>query len=344
MAAADPTISACILARDEAERIEAALQSLQGWTDQILVIDNESEDDTVAVARPYADLLLTAPRSANFDAARNLAIDVATGGWIFYLDADERVPPRLGPMLRQFVRERGAAFAAVCIPFKHYFCGKWMEHSGWWPGYTRPQLLKKGCFRYNERLHSGVAVEGETHYFPAADPELAIVHHSYRDLDHYLEKLNRYTHGEAQNLLADGALHSWQAQLAEFVRDWQLYYEAGRADLDGMHGFVLAFMSGFYQFARRAKLWDLRRQRGELLAPDPVPTSLEEMLAFMSHVARHGAEPWLQAQRLQSPPSLAGKGAGGSGQSRPPPSPSYGGRRCSTRAAWRTARATRCSR
>src|SRR5436190_10520936 len=95
------TISACILARNEERRIEDALKSLLGWTEQILVIDNESEDGTVEIARRYGAVILTAPRAANFDAARNLAIEPAVGEWIFYLDADERVPARLGPVLRQ---------------------------------------------------------------------------------------------------------------------------------------------------------------------------------------------------------------------------------------------------
>jgi glycosyltransferase involved in cell wall biosynthesis len=291
-----PLISACILARNEEHQIEAALQSLTDWTDQLIVIDNESDDGTVTVARRYTDHILTAPRAANFDAVRNLAIDAAIGDWIFYLDADERVPSRLGAALRQLIQERGQEFEALCIPFKHYFCGKWMEHSGWWPGYTRPQLLKKGRFRYNERLHSGVEVDGRTQFFPAEDPDLAITHYSYDNLHHYLEKLNRYTDGEAKgSLWEDGASHSWQAQLAHFVHDWQVYYEHGRADLDGMHGFVLAFMSGFYRFLSRAKLWDLRRRRGELGVPEPVPTTLREMLEFMGRVAQEGAEPWLTA-------------------------------------------------
>src|SRR5207247_1674964 len=190
-------------------------------------------------------------------------IPQTTGAWIFDRGADERVPPRLGEALRRLVAEEGEQFEALVIPFKHYFCGKWMEHSGWWPGYTRPQLLKKSRFHYNERLHTGVEVDGRTRVFPADDPELAIVHYSYDNLHHYLEKLNRYTDGEAENLLADGASHSWQAQLAHFVADWQQYYERGRGDLDGMHGFILAFMSAFYRFASRAKLWDLRRREGE---------------------------------------------------------------------------------
>jgi glycosyltransferase involved in cell wall biosynthesis len=255
------------------------------------------EDGTVAVARRYTDRILTAPRALNFDAARNLAIEHARSGWIFYLDADERVPARLGETLRRLVREQGDQFEALLIPFKHYFCGKWMEHSGWWPGYTRPQLLKKGRFRYNERLHCGVQVEGRTLFFPADDPELAILHYSYDDLHHYLEKLNRYTDAEAESLLADGAGHSWQAQLAHFVQDWQQYYERGRADRDGMHGFVLAFMSAFYRFAARAKLWDLRRKGGETSA-EPVPRDLREMLEFMARVVQEGAEPWLEKTAL----------------------------------------------
>jgi glycosyltransferase involved in cell wall biosynthesis len=288
------TITACTLARNEAHRIEGALESLRGWTDQVIVIDNESQDGTVALAREYADLILSAPRAANFDAARNLAIPHATGDWIFYLDADERVPAALGPVLLRLVSEHGQEFEALHLPFRHHFCGKWMEHSGWWPGYTRPQLLKKGRFRYNGRLHSGVQVDGRSLYFPADDPGLAIDHFSYRDLGHYLAKLNQYTDGEAENLRADGASHSWEAMVAHFVHDWQVYYERGRGDRDGMHGFVLAFMSASYRFIARAKLWELRRARGELLGPEKGPGSVAELLDFMGRVAAEGAGRWLR--------------------------------------------------
>ena len=286
-------ISACILVRNEEKRIEDAIQCLQGWTDQIIVIDNESHDDTVAIARRYTEHILSAPCAANFDAARNLAIPEATGDWIFFLDADERVPAELGLILRQLVQEHGHEFEALVIPFRHFFCGKWMEHSGWWPGYTRPQLLKKGRFHYNDRLHSGVHVDGQTRFFPATDPQLAIAHYSYDNLHHYLAKLNAYTDGEAESLLVDGQSHSWQAMLAHFVQDWQICYERGRADLDGMHGFVLSFLSAFYRFASRAKLWDLRRQRGEISKTEPVPASIREMLEFMAQASQEGSHHWL---------------------------------------------------
>jgi glycosyltransferase involved in cell wall biosynthesis len=304
MSTIDATISACILARNEEGQIEEALRSLKPWVDQIIVIDNESEDRTAEIARRYADVVLTAPRTANFDALRNLARDVATGQWVFVLDADERVPPRLGKALRLLVQERGAEFEALFIPFKHYFCGQWIQHSGWWPGYTRPQLLKRGCFEYNPRVHSGARVSGRSLYFPADDPELAIIHYSYLNLRHYLTKANGYTDAEAEHLRTDGGSHAWQAQLANFVIDLQIYYERGRGDLDGMHGFVLAFMAGTYRFLARAKLWDLRRQRGELLGSDPVPSSVREMLEFMARVAQEGPAGWLEDGQYPRKPAV----------------------------------------
>lgn len=290
---ANDAISACILAYNEEKRIEEAIQCLQGWTDQIIVIDNESQDRTAEIARRYTEHVLTAPRVANFDALRNLAIEVATGRWLFYLDADERVPPRLGELLRRLVRERGDEFEAFHIAFRHHFCGKWIQHSGWWPGYKAPQLLKKGHFRYNERVHGGAEVFGHRYFLPADDLDLTMAHYSYDDLSHYLAKINPYTDAEAESLRADGALHSWQAQLAHFVHDWQLYYERGQGYRDGMHGFVLAFLAGVYRFLSRAKLWLLRSQQGELIGPEPVPSSAREVLEFMARVAQEGADPWL---------------------------------------------------
>src|SRR6185503_17615293 len=86
---------------------------------------------------------------------------------------------------------------------------------------------------------SGVSVAGPIISIPAAPPDLAIEHYSYDNLNHYLTKLNGYTDGEALAMHADRASHSWRAQIAHFVHDWQVYYERGRGDLDGMHGFVL---------------------------------------------------------------------------------------------------------
>src|SRR5262249_26145810 len=142
MARTDPTVCAVILARNEERQIEEAIRSVL-WADQVLLIDNKSEDRTVEIARLFTPHTLSVPASANVDAYRNLGAQHAGGGWVYFQDADERVPRRLPPVLRRLIAERGHEFDGLCLPFKHFFCGKWMEHSGWWPGYKGPQLVKR---------------------------------------------------------------------------------------------------------------------------------------------------------------------------------------------------------
>lgn len=287
-----PTISACILARDEERNIEEALRSLLGWSDQIIVLDNESRDRTAEIARQYADCVVSIPHPGEgriFDGLRNAAIELSCCDWIFYLDADERVPEGLGLALRKLIREEGDSFEALYIPFRHYFCGKWIKQCGWWPGYTRPQLLKKGRFRYNERLHSGVEVSGRSIVFPAENPDMSIIHYSYESLTHYVTKMNRYTVAEAQSMLEAGQSFSWRKMITHMVEDWLTYYDRGRGDLDGMHGLLLSLHAGIYRMEQWAKLWDLQRQAGRLDETEPdVPRDVRELLEFMLRVAQKG--------------------------------------------------------
>ena len=89
----------------------------------------------------------------------------------------------------------------------------------------------------------------------------------------------------------DGASHSWQAMLAHFVGDWQLHYDTLQAKQDGMHGFVQAFLCSFYRFASREAVGSPARSEAGTEVSEPVPGSLEEMLAFMEQVLREELQP-----------------------------------------------------
>ncbi|MCU0878917.1 MAG: glycosyltransferase [Pirellulaceae bacterium] len=272
-------ITGVVLARNEAANIVACLDALRPHVEETILIDMASEDQTVALAQPLVDQVLHHPLVPDFDVARNLAISAAKYDWLWFVDADERIAARTGEVVRQLVRDHGHEFEALVIPFKSYFCGQWMQHCGWWPGYTMPRVLKRGTFQFASRLHGGVEVNGRQLRLPA-DPDLGVDHFSYRSVEHYLEKLNRYTSTEAGQLADSGQQWDWRIALREMVRDLWVYYEFNPGHLDRERGWSLSWLSGQYRWLSRAKLIDVRTKDPD--AP-PVfggtaPETLDEVL------------------------------------------------------------------
>lgn len=278
-------ITAIVHTRNEEDNIRDCLAALVDWTDQIVVCDMESSDRTVEIAVTAGAEIIRHPLVANFDAARNVSAMRARHKWTLYVDADERVSPEMGHALRTLIESRGDEFAGVYLPMRHYFAGEWMHCL--YPGYTAPRLLKSGRFHFNPRLHSGADVDGRLIRFPAGDPSIAVAHYSYKSLTQYLDKLNRYTDGEAQNMMRDNQSFDWRQAVRQFVADFRSYYDHGHAVEDGVHGFLWSFMSGFYRFEQHAKLYERRYRDGVLTdAERKVPGSVEETLKFALEVCR----------------------------------------------------------
>ena len=87
-------ISAVLIAFNEERNIEAALQSLEGVADEIVVVDSHSTDRTVKIARKYTDRVFERTWT-NYADQKNFADDQADHLWILSLDADERLSPEL---------------------------------------------------------------------------------------------------------------------------------------------------------------------------------------------------------------------------------------------------------
>ena len=283
-------ISGVILAKNEAGNIGDCIGRLRPYVSEVLLIDMESRDETAAIARDAGCRVIPHPSIDAFDAARNVAIGEASFDWMWFVDADERIPARTGQLVTRLIRERGSEFEAILIPFKNYFCGRWIQHSGWWPGYTMPRVLKRGHFQFRERLHQGVRVDGRQLTLPA-DPESAIDHFSYDNLDHYVSKFNRYTSVEARHLVEDGQTFDWRDGIREMIVDLWSYYERNQGVHDGTHGWILAWLAGQYRWFARAKVADVAGFNGSQ------PQCLDEVLALMEREltalrATRSAPPW----------------------------------------------------
>jgi glycosyltransferase involved in cell wall biosynthesis len=89
-----PTVSLCMIVKDEAEQIGACLGAALAVAQEVIVVDTGSTDDTVAVASKFGARVSAFDfRAPDFAAARNRSLELATGEWILVLDADERLTP-----------------------------------------------------------------------------------------------------------------------------------------------------------------------------------------------------------------------------------------------------------
>lgn len=249
------TISAVILARNEERNIRYCLETVR-WCDEIVVVDMQSSDRTVEIAREFTERVFFHEIVTAFDIAKKFAVEQAKGEWVLLIDADEMVPPALADALRELILADRSD--VVEIPFKHYIMGAWVRHSGW--GYTPlPRLFRRGAIRIEKTIHGYMQIEAgaRVQRLTAAENN-CIIHFNYTDSRHFMEKLNRYTGVEAEHLFERGRQFSYGSMFRAALREFHGRYVKGRGYRDGVRGFALSAMMAFYRILTYIKLWEMR--------------------------------------------------------------------------------------
>jgi hypothetical protein len=159
-----PTLSACIIARDEQAQLPDCLAGL-GFCDEIVVVDSGSTDATVAIARAAGAHVVRQPW-LGYAAQRNVAADRAAGTWILEVDADERVSPELRAEIEAFVRAPPPGVDLGGLPLRDVFLGHPLGRSAKYPKY-RHRLFRNDRYRHDEArtVHEGLVPAGEVHPF-----------------------------------------------------------------------------------------------------------------------------------------------------------------------------------
>lgn len=236
-----------MIVKNEERNIGEALESVKNF-DDIVIVDSFSDDRTVELCRQYTDRVYQ-HEWVNFSKHKQIAVDYAKNEWVFILDADERVTPALESEIgRRIKDERISGYFA---PRKNYFLGKWIRHSGWWPDYSM-RLFRKSVSHLEPReVHERVLVNGPTGHL-----ETPFEHYTYRTVSEYIAKMERYSTMSAKELYdkkaAKAALSMFINPPAAFVR----MYFLQQGFRDGLHGFVLAVLYGFYTFLKYLKVWE----------------------------------------------------------------------------------------
>ena len=242
-------LTVTVITMNEARNIPAALESVR-WADEIVLVDSESTDDTVEIARRYTDRVIVRPWSGYVD-QKNFAAAQASHDWILSLDADERVSPELATEIRDVLAGSPEA-TGYRVPRVAFHFGRWIRSTDWYPD---PQLRlydRRRATWTGRYVHESVRADG-----PVGRLQHELHHYPYRDLSHHLQTMDRYTTLAARQMFEDGRRASWADVLIvprlTFLRNYIL-----RGGVwDGMPGLVISVMNAYYVGLKFAKLWEL---------------------------------------------------------------------------------------
>ncbi len=244
-------LSVTVITWNEEERLRPCLESVS-WADEIIVVDAESTDKTVQVAREFTDRIWVRPWPG-FAVQKNFALEQAAGEWVLSLDADEQVTPELRCLIEAALAS-GAAADGYAIPRKNIFWGAWIRHGRLYPDYQL-RLFKRGGGRFVERaVHESVEVQGTVRRLQSP-----LLHQSYRNLEEFLGRSNRYSTLAAEEWIRQGRRVRLADLLLRPLGRFLSMYVLHAGFLDGWRGFLLAGLYAHYVFLRTAKVWAARR-------------------------------------------------------------------------------------
>lgn len=251
-AATVPPVSATVITKNEADAIADALTSLS-WADEIIVVDAESTDETVAIARRFTDRVYVRTWNGYVD-QKNYAASVASHDWIFSLDADERATAELSAEIRALLAA-GPREAGYRMPRVSFYLGRWMRTTDMYPDHQLRLYDRRRARWDGLHVHESVKVDGESTGLLRNE----LQHYPYRDLSEHLIRMDRYTTLAAQQMFERGKRATRLELLLHppvaFLRNYLL--KGGFRD--GKPGLIISLVNSYYVMLKFAKLWELQR-------------------------------------------------------------------------------------
>ena len=248
-------ITAIVLTRDEAARIAPCLAAL-AWADDLLVIDSFSED---ATARGAASLGARVLQRAwtNFADQRNFALDRAATEWVFFVDADETVPPELAAEIRR--RAGREPSVGYWIPRRNRILGKWLRGAGWYPD-LQLRLFKRSAGRYagDRPVHEVVRLDG-----PAGQLESELLHEGAPNVRTLRRKQARYVAAEARGRLLRGEKARLRTLGLQPLREFFRRLVALGGYRDGLTGVTLSALMAEHELMVCRRMRRLQKGGGE---------------------------------------------------------------------------------
>lgn len=247
-------LTALIITYNEINNI-ADLVSNISFADECIVVDSYSTDGTFEKLKTYRNIKVHQREFKNFTDQKNFALSLATYDWVLFLDADERLSQEGKDEVKKIINNN-SEFVAYWARFQYYFGKKPINFSGFQTAKSYRLFRKSKCkFDTQKIVHEALLVNGES-----AILNNKIIHYSFRDYNHYKEKMRLYGHLKANNLFKKGKKSSLFKKLIKPPYRFFNHYIMRLGILDGKVGYQISALNAYEVRERFRKLDQLHRE------------------------------------------------------------------------------------
>jgi glycosyltransferase involved in cell wall biosynthesis len=245
------SISAIVITYNEELNIEECLVTLK-FADEIIVVDSKSTDNTAALAKKYTENIIVVD-NLPYGKKKNIGIENALSDWILWIDADERISDELKLEIIDITKTGN--LNAYYINRKSFFINKFIKHCGWYPDYTLRLFKRVTGIKFDTaQVHEKISFKGKT-----GKLNNEILHYTDRDIDHYVDKLNRYTSLSASELNKKNRSTRVLDIIFRPVFTFLKMYFFKLGILDGFTGLILCVLSSYHVVFKYIKFNSLNK-------------------------------------------------------------------------------------
>ena len=243
-------LSVIYTTHNEIDIIERSLATVADWSDDLVVVDSFSDDGTAELLAARGDVTLRQRQYVGPSDQKNWAIERAKHEWILLLDADELVTPDLRAEIDALLAADEIPYDAYWIGRDNHFMGKRIYHSGW-AGDKVIRFFRRDVSRYNaNQVHEEIVEEG----LRVGRLKGRMLHYTFKNLDHFLDKTRRYARWSAQDHAARTPKVTFFHLYVKPVFRFFKHYVLQGGFRDGREGLIISGVLSYGVFLRYAYL------------------------------------------------------------------------------------------
>lgn len=250
-------VSAFIVCCNEEDHIAECLESLS-FCDEVIVIDSFSSDNTPKIAEKFGAKVIQRAWPG-YKEQKAFGLSTASNEWVLNLDADERVTPELKEEILQVLElawkaeqeGKGPQADGYEVSRVVHYMGRWWRKGGWYPEFRVRLVRKSKTVWGGNNPHEKPIVSGT---IKRLDGELS--HYTYEDLYDHIEKLRSHALAAAKEEISNGTKPTLSLLIFNPLVRFFKFYFLKLGYKEGIAGFIVAVLEGYYTFIKYALVWE----------------------------------------------------------------------------------------